>query len=230
MVRVLERQPSLGRRLPAGARHPASSAALAPTVSLAPGVSSLVSDQPAPRGHLGLLVLDGLIMLHARFGQIDATEFLGPGDLLRPWAISETMDLAEASWETLTPTRLAILDRDFATRIRPWPELTAALFDRYTARLASQLLCSAIRQSRRVEDRVLIALWHFSVRWGKATDDGRVVRLPHITGEHLASIVGARRQSVSTAVGALVSRGAIRRRPDGSWVIRERPDQLSVIR
>lgn len=229
MVHVLEHDPALGGHLPASAMYQANSAALAPVLSLAPGVRSFLSDEPAPRGHLGMLVLDGLIVLHVSFGQIGATEFLGPCDVLRPWAMSETVQVADARWETLTPTRLAVLDREFATRVRPWPELAAALLDRYTERLASQLLYAALRQTKRVEDRVLVALWHFAARWGQVSAEGRIVLLPHITGEVLANIVGARRQSVSTALGALVSRGAIQRRPDGSWLIRNKPPQLEQV-
>lgn len=229
MVHLLEEVPDLGRHLPAAARYQATAEAVAPVLSLAAGARSVVKDEPPPGGHLGLLVLDGLIALHVTFGQIGATEFLGPCDVLRPWAMSETVETADARWETLTPARLAVLDRDFATRVRPWPELAAALLDRYTERIASQLLYAALRQTKRVEDRVLVALWHFASRWGQVTAEGRVVRLPHITGEVLAKIVGARRQSVSTALGRLVSRGAIQRRPDGSWLIREMPPQLKQL-
>lgn len=226
LIHVLEQDPGLARHLPSGARHPANAAAVALTVSLSPGIRSSFAEEPPPRGHLGLLLLDGLITLHVSFGQLTATEFLGPRDVLRPWAMSETVEMTEARWETLTPTRLAVLDGEFATRVRPWPELAAAVLDRYTERLASQLLCAALRQTKRVEDRVLVALWHFARRWGDASPDGLVVRLPNITGQELANIVGARRQSVSTALGALSARGAVRRRPDGGWLILSKPPEL----
>jgi CRP-like cAMP-binding protein len=229
MVRVLDQYPALGRDLPPGARYPASSAAIAPVLSLAAGARVVFRDEPAPRGHLGLLVLDGLIALHVSFGEIGAIEFLGPCDLLRPWAMTQTLAMADSHWEALCPARLAVLDRDFATRVRPWPELAAALFDRYTDRIASQLLYAATRQVRRVEDRVHVALWHFALRWGQVSADGRIVQLPHITGELLANVVGARRQSVSTALGVLISREAVKRCPDGSWLIRERPPQLEAL-
>lgn len=226
MVRVLDHDPDLGRHLSARALAPASSAAIAPLLSLARGAPAFATDGPPPRGHLGALVLDGLIAMHVSFGQIGSTEFIGPRDLMRPWSMSDTVDVFKARWEVLVPTRLAVLDHDFATRVRPWPELSAALLDRYTERLASQLLQSALRQVRRVDDRVLLALWHFAARWGQVTAEGRIVQLPHITGEVLAHIVGARRQSVSTALGALSARGAIDRRADGSWVIHDKPHQL----
>lgn len=228
MVSVLEEDPELGRHLPPPARTAAAVAALAPVLMLDPGVHTLGIDTPPPRAHLGYLVLDGLVTVHVRFGSIWSTEFLGPTDVLRPWAMSTRVEVAYASWETLTATRLAALDREFAMRIRAWPEVAAALFDRYTERLASQLLQSALRKARRVEDRIWVALWHFAGRWGRVTPEGPVVDLPKVTGEILADIVGARRQSVSTALSALTDRGAIRRQPDGSWLIMEKPPQLET--
>ena len=228
VVSVLEEDPELGRALPPAARESALTAALARVLSLDPAVRPLLTAEPPPRAHLGYLVLDGLVTVHVRFGAIWSTEFLGPSDVLRPWAMSARVEVAEAWWETLTPTRLAVLDRDFAHRVHAWPEFTAALFDRYTERLASQLLQSALRKARRVEDRIWVALWHFAARWGRVCPDGRLVELPKVTGEVLANIVGARRQSVSTALSTLSNRGAIQRRLDGGWLIREKPPQLAL--
>jgi hypothetical protein len=52
--------------------------------------------------------------------------------------------------------------------------------------------------------------------------DGVVVslRLSHRT---LAGMVGARRPSVTTALGQLMARGEIERRDDGEWVLKGRP-------
>lgn len=124
MVRILEHYPALGRDLPPSARYPAHSAAIAPVLTLAAGAKAFFRDEPPPRGHLGLLVLDGLIALHVGFGEIGAIEFLGPYDLLRPWAINETVEMADAHWVAHSSARLAVLDRDFATRAhgRSWPQ------------------------------------------------------------------------------------------------------------
>jgi CRP-like cAMP-binding protein len=229
MVRVLEEEPALGKDLSPRAFALALSEAIAPLLALVPGVTASPINDPALPGHLGLLVLDGLIARHASFGQIGATEFLGPGDLLRPWLMPESVEAVEVVWEVLMPTRLAVLDREFANRIRHWPELAAALLDRTAEQLYSQLLQAALRQARRVDDRVLLTLWHFAARWGQVTAEGRVVRLPNVTGAVLARIVGARRQSVSTALGALAGRGAIQRRPDGAWLLPNKPPELENI-
>jgi CRP/FNR family cyclic AMP-dependent transcriptional regulator len=62
-------------------------------------------------------------------------------------------------------------------------------------------------------------LWLLAERWGRVVPGGVLVslRLPHRT---LAGMVGARRPSVTTALGQLMARGAIERRPDGGWVLR----------
>jgi hypothetical protein len=36
-------------------------------------------------------------------------------------------------------------------------------------------------------------------------------------------MVGARRPSVTTALGQLIARGAIERRPDGGWILHGQP-------
>jgi len=230
MVRVLEEDPELGRYLSEGALAVARSAAIAPVASFDEGVTSFLIDEQATHAHLGLLVLDGLIARHLSFGQIGSSEFLGPGDLLRPWVHrGDTADVAGIRWEVLTQVRLAALDKDFANRVRAWPEIAAALLDRAAERSDSQALQAALHQARSVEDRVLLALWHFAGRWGQIGPEGRVVTLPNITGELLARFVGARRQSVSTALGTLTDRGALKRRPDGGIILPHAPPQLEHI-
>jgi hypothetical protein len=48
------------------------------------------------------------------------------------------------------------------------------------------------------------------------------LRLPHRT---LAGMVGARRPSVTTALGQLIARGEVERRPDGGWLLLGEPPQ-----
>ena len=74
-----------------------------------------------------------------------------------------------------------------------------------------------------------LVLWHFAGRWGEVHSDERSVSLTNITGETLAKVVGARRQSVSTALGALADRGVIRRLPNGSLMVHRRPALLEDV-
>jgi CRP/FNR family cyclic AMP-dependent transcriptional regulator len=230
MVCVLEEDPTLGRYLHPSALKLASSAAVAPVLSLGKGTTSFLIAEPETHTHLGLLVLDGLIVRHLLIGQIGASEFYAPGDLVRPWAHrTDDAESVKTSWELLAPTRLAALDQDFANRVRAWPEFAAALLDRVTERSDSQVLQAALHQAKRVEDRVLLALWHFAGRWGQISPEGRIVNLSNISGEVLGRFVGARRQSVSTALGQLADSGAVRRRGDGSLVLSHEPPELTNV-
>jgi CRP/FNR family cyclic AMP-dependent transcriptional regulator len=230
MIRVLDVDPDLGRHLATEARITASAAAIAPVITAGVGPTSFLIEDSARYAHYGLLMLEGLVCVHLSFGQIGTTDFLGPGDLLRPWVDrGSAAELAQLSIEVLAPSRLAALDNDFARRIRPWPELTAALLDRAAQRSDAQALRAALYQAKRVEDRVLLALWHFAGRWGHMGPEGRVVNLQKMSGELLARFVGARRQSVSTALSRLVASGAITRRPDGTFVLSRQPPELEEV-
>jgi CRP-like cAMP-binding protein len=230
MVRVLAEDPALGTHLSSQTLPVATAQAIAPVIAAGPGALRYLVSEETTHGHLGLLVLAGLLARHIRLGELGATEFVGPGDVIRPWVRpGNGPHSVETRWEVLAPARLADLNREFAVRIRPWPELVAALLDREAGRIESHLLQSAFRQAVRVEDRVLLAMWQFAERWGEETPEGRTINLPKLTGEVLASIVGARRQSVSTALGQLADRGAVRRRSDGTWLLSALPSQLERI-
>jgi CRP-like cAMP-binding protein len=230
MVRVLDEDPELGRYLSGRSLELASSAAIAPLVRVEAGPTSFLIDASATHAHFGLLVLDGLIARHLSFGQIGASEFLAPGDVLRPWLTrGEGTEVVHVTWEALGASRLAALDEDFANRTRSWPEIATALLDRAAERSDSQALQSALHQTKTVEDRVLLALWHFAGRWGRVGPEGRMVSLPNITGELLARFVGARRQSVSTAISQLTATGAIKRSPGGVLILPREPPHLEHI-
>jgi CRP/FNR family transcriptional regulator, cyclic AMP receptor protein len=178
---------------------------------------------PTPRNaadtHLGLLILDGLVLRRVTLGGRKGAELLGAGDLLQPWRRQmpyETLE-AEPGWEVLEPTRLAILDRRFAARISPWPEISAALIARAMDRvrmLAFQHVASHIPG---LEGRLLALMWAFADRWGRVTREGVVIplRLTHAT---LAELVGASRPSVSTAVARLAREGVLNRTAAG-WLL-----------
>lgn len=190
------------------------------TLSLPPG--PWVPNTTGPPGHLGLLVLDGLLSRAVSVAPgTPFSELLGTADLLRPWqgAGSQSDSVrAEVVWEVLHPTRLAVLDRRFALAIARWPEVTGAIIDRAVDRSRSLVFQLAVCHLKRIEGRVLAALWHAADRWGRVTRDGVVVSLP-LTHKLLASMVGAHRPSVTTALGALRKSGAVERRADGAWVL-----------
>jgi CRP-like cAMP-binding protein len=69
-----------------------------------------------------------------------------------------------------------------------------------------------------VETRLLVILWYYADRWGRVTPTG--VLLPvRMTHSLLARVVGARRPSVSTALGKLQERGFVERTDNGHWLL-----------
>jgi CRP-like cAMP-binding protein len=67
-------------------------------------------------------------------------------------------------------------------------------------------------------------MWHFADRWGRMTRDGARISLP-VTHSVLASVVGARRPSVTTALGRLQEQRLIERLPDGAWLLHGSPPE-----
>jgi CRP/FNR family transcriptional regulator, cyclic AMP receptor protein len=179
---------------------------------------------------IGLLVLDGLLVREATVGDHPSAELLGPGDIMRAWEDREESDALlprRIEWTALQPTRLAVIDRALAVRAAQWPEIFTTLVERSARRAERLMLMQAISNLTRVDDRLLAMLWCLAERWGRVVPGGVAInlRLPHRT---LAGMVGARRPSVTTALGQLIARGEIERRPDGGWILRgappERPD------
>jgi CRP/FNR family transcriptional regulator, cyclic AMP receptor protein len=179
---------------------------------------------------IGLLVLSGLLVREASVGDHPSAELLGPGDLLRSWddAENEVLLPRTVEWTALTATRLAIIDQAFTVRAAQWPEVFASLIERASRRAERLVVMQAIAHLTRVDDRLLALMWCLAERWGRVVPGGVLVslRLPHRT---LAGMVGARRPSVTTALGQLMARGAIERRADGAWVLRGGPPAGAAI-
>jgi CRP/FNR family transcriptional regulator, cyclic AMP receptor protein len=170
---------------------------------------------------IGLLILEGVLVREATVGDHPSAELLGPGDLLRAWDDADHEELLPRTieWSALTATRVAIIDHAFAVRAAQWPEVFAALVDRAARRAERLVVMQAIAHLTRVDDRLLALLWCLAERWGRVVPGGVLVslRLSHRT---LAGMVGARRPSVTTALGQLMARGELERRPDGEWLLR----------
>jgi CRP/FNR family transcriptional regulator, cyclic AMP receptor protein len=131
---------------------------------------------------------------------------------------------AEIGWQVLEPSRLAVLDHQLVLRIVPWPQLGLELFNRGTRRAHHLAVALAISHHQRVGDRLLLTLWHLAERWGRVHRDGVVVPLP-LGHQRLADLVGASRQSVTTAMGGLTRDGAVSRRDGGHWVLHGDPPE-----
>jgi CRP/FNR family transcriptional regulator, cyclic AMP receptor protein len=224
VARVLQEDPDLCERVPAEQQARAIAEALARVETFDVG-SWNESDTPQMRDGFGLLVLDGMVARRVTLGRFDCTELLGQGDLLRPWtfATAATASVSsEVEWNVVQPLRVAGLDRRFALTVAQWPEIGIELMDRIVQRarwLAFQLaVCHVVR----VDMRLLLMLWHFADRWGRMTKDGARVCLP-VTHSVLASVVGARRPSVTTALGRLQDERRIELVGAGEWLLHGSP-------
>jgi CRP/FNR family cyclic AMP-dependent transcriptional regulator len=174
--------------------------------------------------HRGFLIIEGLLSREVHVLGRQCVELLGDGDVLRPWRWDPDGSHvhAEVGWTVLEPTQLAVLDHGLVARMNPWPQLGVELFARGTRRAHSLAVALAISHHQRVEDRLLLTLWHLAERWGRVTPDGIVVSLP-LSHQRLARLVGAHRPSVTTAMGALAQAGSLSRRDDGAWVLHGAP-------
>ena len=229
-VRLLEADPDLGGLLTGTRREEAERELVVRVHKLGVGVWDVSRLEGAGADHVGLLLLDGVIAREVIVADHVSAELLGPGDLVRPWQDATKADLlpVDVLWSILSPSSFAVLDRRFAGELARWPEVTAALFERLSERSLRLGTTQAISQLTRVDRRLKALLWHLAERWGRVSGDGVVVPLA-LTHRILGQLVGARRPTVSTALGELAERGELVRRVDGSWVLRGSPPDASAL-
>lgn len=226
IVRVLEVDPDLGEALEQASEELAlaRAAAVARVDLLEPGEWNGKDEYPDTAGHLGLLILEGLMARTVEVGNRSCAELLGPGDLLRPWvaiAAQSSVPL-EAHWTVVDPVSVAVLDRRFAKNMARYPEVMGTLLDRVMLRSRWLSFHLAVCHLKRIETRLLVVFWHFADRWGRVRRDGVLVPI-RVTHQLLAGVVGAQRPSVTTALGELRRAGLIERLPDGTWLLHGEP-------
>jgi CRP/FNR family transcriptional regulator, cyclic AMP receptor protein len=223
VIHVLEADPDLAANIPPDQVRVATEGAIAPIDVWSPGPWDVGAESIDGRGHLGMLIVDGLLARRVSLGARTAIELLGPGDVLRPWVRSD-FTLADVNWTVIDGLRMASLDAAFARRIAPWPQIAGNLSDRILLRARVLAFHLAVCHVVTVEERLLLILWHFAERWGRMTRDGAIVRLG-LTHELLAGVVGARRPPVTTALSALAQKGLVHRQDDGTWLLPGAPPE-----
>jgi CRP/FNR family cyclic AMP-dependent transcriptional regulator len=230
VIRVLESDPDLGSALAPEVFAVASRHALAEVREIPQGEWDPNSIYDGGHPLVGLLIIDGLLTRDMSFAGRMTSELMGAGDLLRPWdqdAAFAPMPL-DVTWAVLEKTQVAILDRHFAAVIGRWPVLIDAVTGRAVKRSRALAFQLAISQVTRVDERLLVLMWHLAERWGRVGPDG--VRVPlRLTHEALGRLVGARRPSVTTALTGLSKRGFVQRTPSG-WMLHGDPtEQLAEL-
>jgi hypothetical protein len=215
---LLELDPELGAQLDPERFAQARALLHAPVVALD-------EDRLEPAG-AGLLIVRGVLARQiVSGGAVAATELLGPGDVLRPRTEADTDLLAlEVRWEPLSRVLAAVVDERVCHVLARWPEIAAVLLDRASERAHRLAVTQAIAQLTGVERRLHALLWHLAGRFGRVTPDGVVVPLS-LSHQRLGELIGARRPTVSTALGVLAREGSLRRRADGGWLLTGEPPQ-----
>ena len=221
---LLDLDPELGRFVPQDRRDAARAEIQVRVVRLRRGPWLTAALVGTDASQLGLLVVDGLLGRELISADVASLELLGPGDLLRPWDDATDGDLlgAVVRWTVLADARLAVLDSRVAGLISRYPQLYCALVERCIARSRRLAIGQAISQLKRVDRRLLCLLWHLAERWGKVTPEGVVIPLS-LGHRILAQLVGARRPSVSAALGELSRRGEVARGPHKTWILTGTP-------
>lgn len=222
---MVDEDPDLAKQLTAERLENARREAVARSVVVETGEWFPPEQIPAESGALGLLVLEGVVVRSVSVGGRQGLELFGAGDLVRPFEPAgdlEVMVPAEVGWWALTPTRLAVLDARFTSRMCVYPEVIDQLSGRLERRSSTHALRLTIVQQPRLSTRVHLLLWHLADRFGRVHTEGVVLPLPLSHGL-LAQLVGAQRPSVSRALKELERAKVVARRPDGSWWLGGQP-------
>ena len=216
-VRLVDVEPELARFLTPEQLSEASRVRV-PVYEAAKGELELGSVLRERNG-FGAIVLDGILLHVLRLGDQVVLRLLGPGDLVSPTGMLDSIVLDQSELRATTPTRLAVLGNEVLLATHRWPRIVAALHVRVAEqveRLATQL---AICQLPRVDQRLLALMWLLAESWGQVTPSGTTLPLT-LTHDTLGRLIGARRPTVTLALGELSERGAIVRQ-DRGWLLLE---------
>ena len=223
-IPLLQADADIGRYLTADERTAAETLTV-PTVTLETGpvdIRGLLEHNAC----FGALVLSGMLVAHLRVGEQAGMRILGPGDVVSGGTTPASMLLVDSGNRAVSMTQLAMLGKDVLVGAHRWPRLVAGLHARTADQIERVAVQLAICQLPRVEDRLLALFWLLAEQWGRVTPGGTVLPLA-LTHETLGALVGARRPTVTLALGELSDRGAVLRQ-GRAWLLVEplsRPTQ-----
>lgn len=226
-VPILELDPDLAEAVGEADRALATRYAAVPLLTAPLGDWDARAALEPAEGTLGILVIEGLVTRSLDIGGRVTAELLGEGDVLQPWNDGFVPDSVDVgwSWTVLEPLRVAVLDARFGQVAGRWPALVEVLMARALRRSRALAFQLSLTQVKRVEERLNLLLWFLSERWGKVSPDGVLIPL-RLTHGTLALLAGARRPTVTTALGELARCGRISRHPQG-WLLHAAPTKLS---
>jgi len=169
------------------------------------------------RTAFALIVTEGLLARRVDVPGGCAVELLAPRHMLQPWA-AEAPSFAEVAWSVVDTAELYAIGSQLGRALAAHDEIFGELVSRGIQRAHALTVSAAIESVVGVEKRVLLALWQLAETCGTVTAEGVVMPL-HLTHELVATLVGSRRPSVTSALAALADEGEITRRGDGGWLL-----------
>jgi CRP-like cAMP-binding protein len=228
-VTVLDEDAELAGRLRGERRATAQTLSVARILRLGTGTWDAGNDAEAARDGFGLLIVEGMLVRRVGYDGRYGAELLGPGDLVRPWEHDGEQAVLpfDAHWRVLSDMRLALLDLAWARRMGPYPEIAAELLSRSHRRSRRLAVMMAISQQPRLDEALELFFWELADRYGRVRADGVHVGVS-LTHEQISYLVGARRPSVSTALGRLSRDGRLER-IGREWVLTGQPPTRSPV-
>lgn len=185
-----------------------------PEMTLDPGPWTL----PEPTSdELAYMVVTGMLLRRVRIEGGSSVELVGKGDLLLPWH-GELASFSQSEWEVVDRTRLAVLDLRPGSPLTRTTDLAATIAGRAIDRSHWLALQSAIMSIVGIEERLRALLWALAERWGRKVPGGAEIEV-NVPQSVLAEMVGARRPTVSLALGTLTERGVLAASEPGRWVL-----------
>lgn len=220
-LQLLVADPDLALDLAAADEARARERVVVPALTLDVGDEGLLARRMDRPGLIGLLVVEGLLLREIEVAGTVAAELIGTGDLIHPGDVRAD-DLSPLNgrlrWHVLERTQAGVLDGAFSLRAAEWPQILARIALRAVWRTHGLALNLAISNQGRIENRLLLLFWHLAQRWGRVSSDGVRLDLP-LTHEMLAKLIGARRPTVTNALGLLRDRNLLVRSEDRSWLL-----------
>lgn len=227
-AQILDEDPDLGAALDRETSARAQRVLRAPVVYLERETPRPPECDPATT--FGLLILSGLMGRRVGIGQAHATELLGPGDILRPWDHDDHLQSVptEVDWRVFQPVRLAVLGPRITRAIGQQPELLIAFSGRLLHRARCAAYLTAVSHLTRVDEKILLTLWHLAGRWGRVTPSGVQIAFG-LTHAVIGEIVGARRPTVTVALNRMSRRQILTRGAGGTLILPGSPDDDWVL-
>ncbi len=175
---------------------------------------------------LGYMVVSGMLLRRVLIEGGRSVELLGAGDLLLPWR-EERASFSCPEWEVVDRGRLAVLDLRSGSPLSHSPQAVSAIAARAIDRVRALALQSAIMSVVGIEERLLALLWALAERWGAVVPDGVEIEV-NVPQSVLAEMVGARRPTVSLALGSLGEAGRLVAPGQGRWILLGEPPAPSA--